>query len=841
MGKRKVALFMAAILTVTSVYPSGVVFAEDTVAIETTLETAADEISENADIADPAKEQVTEPAEELADNPAGQPADDADAELVDDEIMPPVEDENADPENAAEDQTADSEGTLLDTIKADEELEIDLSDATQTMPVADVGEEDGRKTIAKVEINPETRYEARPIWEIMMSIPAEVTYEGDSSATEVEGLYIDKEKIGSEYRDVWHYFTMEGNSICLTLWDAAGGTLLDMPEDDILIGTYKLRLYVNGMPMSNGEDYQITINEPEVDNQIEINRDVDYDLTSEGEKVWYSYTYNGEENAENIFTMTRSVGEARAYIYQVDGANSTLKYVMGNSVNRYRDTAYVLFDVEPEKEYRIVVQEDGDEETHLASGKLCIKKRKAVADASFTVDFTELDTFEVYDKLTTIPAEIIYDETEKMAVSRWWPGRHGSEKEGLYTEDLIDDAYIEFLSADGEVVDGPLNGATLDIMPGTYRMRLCVNGISYGDVKEFTIKTNSRDLPINRHIDYDISEKGYECFKFVPDSEKAYVVKVTGEAAYIDVYTDMGDGRIISITYGETQCTIPKDSDTTYIVVRKDDDEASNIGEIWVEEQDVESTKPDHEHSYTAWVVTKEATCTEAGRKECRCSCGDVGGYGPVPALGHSWGEWKTVSAATVLAPEQQQRECLRCHEKETKKVGNPLPAKLTVPATKANMKTGQSTSVFNVEMAAGDSIVSVTSSNTKLMKVSSINKTGGTFKLKAGKKTGKVKITIKLASGQSKVITLTVQKKKVDTKKVKVTKKLTLKKGAKYTLKPVITPITTQDKVKFKSSNKKIATVTNKGVIKAKKPGKVTITVTCGKKKATCKITVTN
>lgn len=163
----------------------------------------------------------------------------------------------------------------------------------------------------------------------------------------------------------------------------------------------------------------------------------------------------------------------------------------------------------------------------------------------------------------------------------------------------------------------------------------------------------------------------------------------------------------------------------------------------------------------------------------------------------------------------------------------------LKVPANSLKMQSGQATTAFWVEMSEGDSIASVESSNNKLLKISKINKTKGTFKMKAGKKTGKVKVTIKLASGAEKPITLTVQKQKVTTKKVKVTKKLTLKKGKKTTLKPVITPVTTQDKVKFTTSNKKIATVTNKGVVTAKKAGKATITVTCGKKKAKCTVTV--
>lgn len=51
------------------------------------------------------------------------------------------------------------------------------------------------------------------------------------------------------------------------------------------------------------------------------------------------------------------------------------------------------------------------------------------------------------------------------------------------------------------------------------------------------------------------------------------------------------------------------------------------------------------------------------------------------------------------------------------------------------------------------------------------------------------------------------------------------------------ITPITSQEKVTFKSSNKKIATVTSKGIIKAKKEGVAQITITSGKKKV--KVTV--
>ena len=47
------------------------------------------------------------------------------------------------------------------------------------------------------------------------------------------------------------------------------------------------------------------------------------------------------------------------------------------------------------------------------------------------------------------------------------------------------------------------------------------------------------------------------------------------------------------------------------------------------------------------------------------------------------------------------------------------------------------------------------------------------------------------------------------------------------------------KDKVKWSSSNKKVATVSSKGKVKGKKAGKITITAKVGKKKYKCRITV--
>lgn len=77
--------------------------------------------------------------------------------------------------------------------------------------------------------------------------------------------------------------------------------------------------------------------------------------------------------------------------------------------------------------------------------------------------------------------------------------------------------------------------------------------------------------------------------------------------------------------------------------------------------------------------------------------------------------------------------------------------------------------------------------------------------------------------------------------KSIKLNKtKAVLNKGDKITLKATVTPSNAIDKkVKFTSSDKSVATVSSKGVVTAKKAGKVIITAKAGTKKASCNITV--
>ena len=84
-------------------------------------------------------------------------------------------------------------------------------------------------------------------------------------------------------------------------------------------------------------------------------------------------------------------------------------------------------------------------------------------------------------------------------------------------------------------------------------------------------------------------------------------------------------------------------------------------------------------------------------------------------------------------------------------------------------------------------------------------------------------------------------QKKKVALKKLQAitSRKVTVKKGKKTTLKVANSPITAKASVKWKTSNKKVASVTSKGVVKGLKKGRATITAYSGKVKMTFKVTV--
>ena len=160
------------------------------------------------------------------------------------------------------------------------------------------------------------------------------------------------------------------------------------------------------------------------------------------------------------------------------------------------------------------------------------------------------------------------------------------------------------------------------------------------------------------------------------------------------------------------------------------------------------------------------------------------------------------------------------------KKVSNlPVKQKLQLAAGKSMQLT-----VTLLPTGAKPQKLTYTSSKPSIAKVS------GSGKIVAGKKAGTTVITIRTANGLQKKITIRVMKKAV--KKIKLSGVKKLKVGKKLKLKAKITPKKkyASAKVFWVSGNTKIATVTQSGVVKAKKKGKVKITAIAtdgsGKKK---------
>ncbi len=140
----------------------------------------------------------------------------------------------------------------------------------------------------------------------------------------------------------------------------------------------------------------------------------------------------------------------------------------------------------------------------------------------------------------------------------------------------------------------------------------------------------------------------------------------------------------------------------------------------------------------------------------------------------------------------------------------------------------------------ATNKTVTWTSSKTSVAKVDA---NGLVTALKKG--TAVITATIK-DGDKTWTATCKIEVKKVDKKVTKITakpKKLTLKKGEKGSVKLTFKPTGVyNNKVKWSTSNKKIATVSKYGVITAKGKGKCSITATAtdgSKKKVVIKITV--
>ncbi len=274
--------------------------------------------------------------------------------------------------------------------------------------------------------------------------------------------------------------------------------------------------------------------------------------------------------------------------------------------------------------------------------------------------------------------------------------------------------------------------------------------------------------------------------------------------------------------------------------------------------------KQDHDLEYHN---ETSATCISCGQKSyysCR-KCGrlflDKEGTQKVtipdletPMGDHNWGSWN--SNPYYVTPEPMRPEdgtsqgignelwvgryriCTVCGVKDE---GTPVIYKLYVDRDYIKLKYGQSTtSVKAYGFINGDYLKQVTSNNKNIVTVSDVNK-NGTFRLTAGKTSGAAIVTLKLNSGVSANIRVRVEKPFVKTTAITGLKKsVSVVKGKTITLKPVLKPSNSQEKITYSSSNKAVATVSTKGVITGKKPGTAKITVKSGSIKTVVTVTVT-
>ena len=171
--------------------------------------------------------------------------------------------------------------------------------------------------------------------------------------------------------------------------------------------------------------------------------------------------------------------------------------------------------------------------------------------------------------------------------------------------------------------------------------------------------------------------------------------------------------------------------------------------------------------------------------------------------------------------------------KKATCKVTVKIPSTSVKLSKTAIMVNKGKTYTLKATMSPADTTDTVkwTSSNTKIATVSAKGVVKGVAK-------GTVTITATTTSGKKATCKVTV---KIPATSVKLSKTaVTVNKGKTYTLKATLGPNGSNDTVKWKSSNTKVATVSSSGVVKGIAKGTATITVTTGSgKKATCKVTV--
>jgi hypothetical protein len=208
-----------------------------------------------------------------------------------------------------------------------------------------------------------------------------------------------------------------------------------------------------------------------------------------------------------------------------------------------------------------------------------------------------------------------------------------------------------------------------------------------------------------------------------------------------------------------------------------------------------------------------------------------------IDTVNHTYGDWKVTKEATVWAAGEREHVCTVCGYKETESVPKLTPT-ITANMTSVPVQAGKATDKFCVALANGDYIQKWESSDRKIFTVS--GKFNGTCTIRARRK-GRATLTATAASGLQIKALVKVQKGIVKTRAITgLPSTVTIKKGQRSRLTPVLSPLTSQNPVTYKSSNLRVAKVYASGKIRGVAPGRCKVTVTSGRISVKVTVTVT-
>lgn len=208
-----------------------------------------------------------------------------------------------------------------------------------------------------------------------------------------------------------------------------------------------------------------------------------------------------------------------------------------------------------------------------------------------------------------------------------------------------------------------------------------------------------------------------------------------------------------------------------------------------------------------------------------------------IDTVNHTYGDWKVTKEATVWAAGEREHVCTVCGYRETESVPKLTPT-ITANMTSVPVQAGKATDKFCVALANGDYIQKWESSDRRIFTVS--GKFNGTCTIRARRK-GRATITATAASGLQITALVKVQKGIVKTRAITgLPSTVTIKKGQRSRLTPVLSPLTSQNPVTYKSSNPRVAKVYASGKIRGVAPGRCKVTVTSGRISVKVTVTVT-